>query len=100
MTYLTLLTGLILITLLIITPLTIEAQLMFGAIAILISTILMLKHQQARKFIFAALVVAVSGRYIYWRVTETMAFSGTPEFFLGWGMFAAEIYFLIILAFY
>lgn len=98
MIYLTLISGFLLLGLLIITPLTLEAQLLFGVTAVSFATIVILKHQPARKFIFAALVIAVSGRYIYWRVTQTMAFTSAPEYFLGWGMFAAEIYFLVILA--
>ena len=98
MSYLSLIAGLFLVILLIVTPLTIESQLLFGVVAILISTFLMFNYKASRKFIFAALVIVVSGRYMYWRVTETMGFSSGIETALGWGMFAAEIYFLIILA--
>ena len=59
----------------------------------------MRRYSELKKIIFAVLVMAVSGRYIYWRITETLSFQDSLlGYILGFGMFAAEIYFLIILA--
>ncbi len=99
MVYLGLLLGLFLTALITTTPLTLEAQMLFGATAVVMALVLMRRYSELKKIIFAALVVAVSGRYLYWRITETLSFQNSLlEYILGCGMFAAEIYFLIILA--
>ena len=99
MIYLGLFLGLSITALIAFTPLTIESQMLFGATAIVFAILLMQRYSEAKKVIFAALVVAVSSRYMYWRITETLVYHGDMlEFILGLGMFAAEIYFLIILA--
>jgi cellulose synthase (UDP-forming) len=44
-----------------------------------------------------ALSLAVSARYLYWRVTETLQFTSGTELFLGTGLVLAEMYAIIVL---
>lgn len=90
--------GLVLSLIVVTTPLSLEAQTLFGVIAVLCALLLVMKRTRERKVIIAVLSAVVSWRYIYWRATETLAFDGVLETFLGYGMFAGELYFLGILA--
>lgn len=97
MKYLLSLIGMLIIVLLIVTPLKTEAQLIFGVSALVMAVVIMQKNEIVRRFIFAALVITVSGRYIYWRATNTMEFNTFWEYFFGCGMFAVEVFFLVVL---
>lgn len=43
------------------------------------------------------LSVLTSMRYMYWRLHETVGFTGIADFIFGWGLVAAELYALLIL---
>ncbi len=45
------------------------------------------------------LSLAVSLRYIFWRMTETLDFASIPEFLLGTGLALAEVYAILVLVF-
>ena len=91
--------AIIMLALVAIAPMGLEAQSIFGVGT---CAALLLMRRFANRYIvlvMAFLSIAVSTRYIFWRVTQTVGF-GTPlEDFLGWGLVLAEIYALIVLAF-
>ncbi|MCK7595723.1 UDP-forming cellulose synthase catalytic subunit [Microbulbifer sp. CAU 1566] len=90
--------GLALTTVLVTTPLSIEAQSMFGGLAVVMALVLIAKKTRERMVIIAVLSAIVSWRYIFWRATESLNFDDPLETVLGYGMFAGELFFLGILA--
>ena len=52
---------------------------------------------QGMTMFLIALSLAVSVRYIFWRVTETLAFASWIETFFGFGLAFAEVYAIIVL---
>ena len=89
--------GILLSIVLIVTPLNAETQLLLGVTAIVMAAFIKRHYTVSGRFIFASLVAIVSGRYIYWRITQSIDFDSYMEYFFGWGMLFAEFYFLVIL---
>ncbi|PZU61254.1 MAG: cellulose synthase catalytic subunit (UDP-forming) [Sphingobium sp.] len=79
-------------------PLDLHAQWSF-AIASIVGAILIGRVKSRRAtLVIAALSLLVSTRYMLWRTTNTLEFDSFPAFFLGTGLYLAELYAWLILA--
>jgi cellulose synthase (UDP-forming) len=80
-----------------IAPTELESQAIFGALTC--ATLLVLRRFANRYILLAAsfLSMAVSARYVFWRVTQTTAFQSPLEGVFGWMLLLAEIYAVAVL---
>lgn len=81
----------------IITPLGLKAQLMFGVLTFVIALIASTNASRRTTLMLTLLSVAISTRYIYWRLTQTLSFDSPLGGFLGIGLFLAELYAWLIM---
>jgi len=91
--------ALVMLALVAIAPMGLEEQALFG-IATCVSLLVMRRF--ANRYLVLAMSfmsLAVSTRYIYWRVTATTGFTSPLESVLGWILLGSEIYALFVLAF-
>ncbi len=82
-------------------PLSTHAQFIFGACTVIAVALTSKMNKPFTRFLVAAGAVIISSRYMYWRLTETLAFESLQEGLLGYGMVAAELYlwFVLVLSF-
>src|SRR5229473_110293 len=92
-----LIAGLFLAAIVIITPLDLVSQALFGLLTI--TAMLLIKGHPSRgvTLILITLSIVVSTRYIWWRLTETLQFASPFEAFLGIGLILAELYAWLVL---
>src|SRR6266849_551643 len=92
-----LIAGLFLALIVIITPLDLVSQALFGLLTI--TAMLLIKGHPSRgvTLILITLSIVVSSRYIWWRLTETLQFASPFEAFLGIGLIMAELYAWLVL---
>ena len=91
--------ALVMLALVAIAPMGLEEQALFG-VATCVSLLVMRRF--ANRYLVLAMSfmsVAVSTRYIYWRITATTGFTSPLESVLGWVLLGSEIYALFVLAF-
>ena len=81
----------------IVAPLTAESQAWLAISGFLVFLIVSRARGRAPLFFLVALSTLISLRYLYWRVTETLGYSGFIGTFLGTGLLLAEIYAVIAL---
>jgi len=89
--------GLLLASTVILTPLSAEQQGVFGIGGFFLALLLGRVPGRAMTLALAALSCIVSLRYIFWRLTDTLDFTGWLQAFLGSGLLLAEIYAVIAL---
>jgi cellulose synthase (UDP-forming) len=80
-------------------PMGLEAQALFG-VATCASLVIMRRF--ANRYLVLAMVflsMAVSTRYIFWRITATTGFTSTLGSVMGWVLLGSEIYALFVLGF-
>jgi cellulose synthase (UDP-forming) len=89
--------GLFLLGIVVVTPLDLVSQALFGLLTI--TTLLLIKGHPSRgvTLILITLSIVVSTRYIWWRLTQTMQFASPFEAFLGIGLVLAEVYAWLVL---
>lgn len=80
------------------TPLTAGQQALFFVAIWLAAMLLMRVQGRLAGLLIIALSLVATGRYAWWRVTESMAFSSTLEDVIGYGLLAAESYTWLIMA--
>lgn len=92
-----LIAGLFLLVIVVITPLDLVSQALFGLLTI--TAMLLIKGHPSRgvTLILVTLSITVSTRYIWWRLTETLQFASPLEAFLGIGLILAELYAWLVL---
>src|SRR4051794_23651116 len=91
--------GAIALVLSITVPMSLTEQIAFGLGAFLLATLLHRIDPSKRTTIaIAILSTAITSRYVYWRITETMRFDSPLSLLLGVGLLMAEIYAWLILA--
>jgi cellulose synthase (UDP-forming) len=83
--------------LVIVVPMALEMQALLMVTTISAALILSRLRSRAMTPVMIVVSVTVSLRYMYWRTTETLVFGNGLEVFLGYGLYLAEIYTLIIL---
>ena len=89
--------GLFLLWIVVVTPLDLVSQALFGLLTI--TAMLIIKGNPSRgvTLILVTLSVVISTRYIWWRLSETLQFSSPLEAFLGIGLILAELYAWLVL---
>lgn len=83
--------------LVIVVPMPLEMQALLMVTTISAAFILSRLRSRVMTLVMIVVSVTVSLRYMYWRTTETLVFGNGLEVFLGYGLYLAEIYTLIIL---
>jgi len=81
----------------VITPLDLVSQAVFAVLTILAMLIIRGQPSRGVTLILITLSIAVSTRYICWRITETLQFPSQTEAFLGIGLILAEVYAWLVL---
>ncbi|MEM9286897.1 MAG: UDP-forming cellulose synthase catalytic subunit [Pseudomonadota bacterium] len=89
--------GLLLLYFYMATPLSLKGQVFLGGLSFAFLVLVYVVRKAGTRFLLAGITLAVSGRYLFWRITETLQFSSTADAVLGYGMFAAELFFWSIL---
>ena len=84
--------GIFLLGIVVITPLDLVSQALFGLLTITALYLLRSNPSRGVTLILIALSITISTRYIWWRLTDTLRFSSTLEAFLGIGLILAELY--------
>src|SRR5579872_5216638 len=89
--------GVFFLGVVVITPLDLVSQALFAVLTIL--AMLLIRGQPSRgvTLVLITLSIAVSTRYIWWRLTETLQFPSEIEAFLGIGLILAELYAWLVL---
>src|SRR5579872_3437344 len=89
--------GLFLVAIVVVTPLDLVSQALFGLLTI--TAMILIKGHPSRgvTLILVTLSVVVSSCYIWWRPTETLQFASPLEAFLGIGLILAELYAWLVL---
>jgi len=87
------------ILLFITTPMDAGHQTLLGLASVLVMALVNRFRPDSRRVSLwlVALSLIVSSRYIWWRATATLHFESVPEAVLGYGLFLAELYALVIL---
>jgi len=87
-------------TLVVIIPLGLQEQLVFGATVFLIALMLSLFHKSALVTMMLVVIsLTVSTRYVYWRVSSTLGLESTLEIVLGSILLFAEVYAYVVMWF-
>ena len=81
----------------VITPLDLVSQALFAVLTILAMLVIRGQPSRGVTLILITLSIAVSSRYIWWRLTETLQFPSQIEAFLGVGLILAELYAWLVL---
>ena len=81
------------------TPMDAGHQALLGLASVLIMALVNRFRPDSRRVSLwlVGLSLLVSSRYIWWRATATLEFESWPEAMLGYGLFLAELYALVIL---
>ena len=89
--------SLLLLAIVVITPLDLVSQALFGLLTI--TALLLVKGHPSRgvTLILISLSIVVSTRYIWWRLFSTLQFASPFEAFLGIGLILAELYAWLVL---
>src|SRR5215472_8360682 len=89
--------GVFFLGVVIITPLDLVSQALFAVLTILAMLVIRGQPSRGVTLILITLSIAVSTRYIWWRLTETLQFPSQIEAFLGIGLILAELYAWLVL---
>jgi cellulose synthase (UDP-forming) len=89
--------GVFFIGVVVITPLDLVSQALFAVLTILAMLVIRGQPSRGVTLILITLSIAVSTRYIWWRLTETLQFPSEIEAFLGIGLILAELYAWLVL---
>ncbi len=92
-----LIAGFFLVLIVVITPLDLVSQALFGLLTITAMFLIRGHSSRGVTLILITLSIVVSSRYIYWRLTETLQFASPFEAFLGIGLILAEFYAWLVL---
>lgn len=84
--------------LVLIVPLSPSGQLVFFSLTLFIALALRKKSGRMISLLLMGLSLTISMRYIYWRLTESIAFESYLDMFFGYGLVGAEIYAVAILS--
>lgn len=74
------------------TPLTVLQQLVFFGLLWLTALVVRRMPGQVATLMLIGLALIATGRYVWWRLTETLDFQSLPEYLFGYGLVLAEAY--------
>lgn len=89
--------GLLAALIVIVVPMEAEQQAIFGVLGFVVFLVFNRLPGRTVSIMLVVLSTIISFRYIYWRLTETLDFSGFWQTFLGTGLVLAELYALTVL---
>src|ERR1700733_4938311 len=89
--------GVFFLGVVIVTPLDLVSQALFAVLTILAMLVIRGQPSRGVTLVLITLSIAVSTRYIWWRLTETLQFPSEMEAFLGIGLILAELYAWLVL---
>lgn len=89
--------ALVALGLVVVVPMALEMQALLMVTTIGVALVLSKLRRRSMMLVMIVISTTVSLRYMYWRTTETLVFSNGIEAFLGYGLYLAEVYTLIIL---
>src|SRR5215472_10998467 len=89
--------GICVLGVVVVTPLDLVSQALFGALTILAMTLIKGHPSRGVTLILITLSIVVSTRYIWWRFSDTLQFASELEAFLGIGLILAELYAWLVL---
>lgn len=90
--------GILLLVFVVAVPMEVVQQLVFSAVLFVVALLLRRRGGRIGVLVMMGMSMAVSSRYMWWRVTQTMGFGGVIDFLLGMGLLMAELYAFVILA--
>jgi cellulose synthase (UDP-forming) len=88
---------LFLLTVVVTAPLDLPEQTVFGCLCLLVAIVVKRWPGRTSTLALTCLSVAMSSRYMYWRLTETLSMDGMLDAFFSTGLVAAEIYAWVVL---
>jgi cellulose synthase (UDP-forming) len=91
--------GIGLFFLVITTPLDNTSQVLFAACCLAMAFLIKRRHTKPALMIMIVLSLVASSRYLYWRLTETIATGSMLDLFFGTGLLVAELYAFVVLVF-
>ncbi len=90
--------GALLLVFVVAVPMDVAQQMIFSAVLFVVALSLRRRGGRVVVLTMMGLSLAVSSRYIWWRVTQTMGVGSPVDFVLGTGLLLAELYAFVILA--
>ena len=97
--FLTILTviGALIASLIVITPLSLREQCIFGVLTFLVAWLLNRRRGRFITLMLIALSITVSSRYVYWRTTTTLDLESTSDLVFGMLLLFAELFSYLVL---
>ncbi|MBB5884919.1 UDP-forming cellulose synthase catalytic subunit [Xanthomonas sp. LMG 8992] len=90
--------GAVLLVFVVAIPMDVPQQLLFSLVVFAAAMLLRRSGSRLAILVMMALSLAVSSRYIWWRLTQTVGMSSPVDLSLGLGLLLAELYAFVILA--
>jgi len=90
--------GALLLVFVVAVPMDVVQQITFSAVLFVVALLLRRRGGRVVVLMMMGMSLAVSSRYMWWRLTQTMGVGGPIDLLLGVGLFAAELYAFVILA--
>lgn len=90
--------GALLLVFVVAVPMDVVQQMVFSAVLFVVAWCLRRRGGRVVVLMMMGLSLAVSSRYIWWRLTQTMGVGGVTDLVLGLGLLGAELYAFLILA--
>jgi cellulose synthase (UDP-forming) len=88
---------LVLLAVVVSAPLDLNEQILFGLACLLVAMVVKRWPGRSATLVLTCLSLAISSRYIYWRLSETLSMDGPLDTFFSTGLIAAEIYAWLVL---
>ncbi|KRG45564.1 cellulose synthase [Stenotrophomonas panacihumi] len=89
--------GALLLVFVVAVPMDVAQQMIFSAVLFVVALFLRRRGGRVVVLMMMGMSLAVSSRYMWWRLTETMGVGGVVDLVLGLGLVAAELYAFVIL---
>ncbi len=89
--------GALLLVFVVAVPMDVVQQMVFSAVLFVVAWCLRRRGGRVVVLMMMGLSLAVSSRYIWWRLTQTMGVGGFTDLVLGLGLVGAELYAFLIL---
>lgn len=90
--------GTVLLVFVVAVPMEVAQQAIFSAVLFGVALLLRRRGGRIGVLVMMGMSLAVSSRYMWWRLTQTMGFGGIVDFLFGVGLLLAEAYAFVILA--
>ncbi|MEY4749011.1 MAG: hypothetical protein RIQ60_1225 [Pseudomonadota bacterium] len=92
-----LLVLMLLLSVVVAAPLDLPEQLLFATVSLIVAMVVKRWPGRTATLMLTCLSLAMSSRYLYWRLSETLSMDGLLDAFFSSGLIAAEIYAWLVL---